>query len=312
MQGQSQKLSKNLSSTGAFSFALGTSLGWGSLVVTTNTYLANSGPAGSVLGILAASVIMLAISRSYAYLMESYPDAGGAFTYVKEAFGWDHGFLAAWFLALTYMAVFWANATSLPLFARYFLGLCFEKARKIDDAIKQWEEIYKRNKSFRDVASKLQEYKDLQANDYLKDYLTCSNDEFPEICLNIRRAEILTLGSIPFTTLLSTIGYSFYRYYDHDFESGYFPNPLAKSSDAANLNDSEQKMIIATASGISLGIGLTDLIFNYYSKKQKQKNKQLSIKNSRIQIQGLEDSDDDFEKMNENSFFYGGMQSALF
>ena len=125
MQGQSQKLSKNLSSTGAFSFALGTSLGWGSLVVTTNTYLANSGPAGSVLGILAASVIMLAISRSYAYLMESYPDAGGAFTYVKEAFGWDHGFLAAWFLALTYMAVFWANATSLPLFARYFLGGIF-------------------------------------------------------------------------------------------------------------------------------------------------------------------------------------------
>ena len=139
-----------------------------------------------------------------------------------------------------------------------------------------------------------------------------SKDEFPEICLNIRRAEILTLGSIPFTTLLSTIGYSFYRYYDHDFESGYFPNPLAKSSDAANLNDSEQKMIIAAASGLSLGIGLTDLIFNYYSKKQKQNNKQLSIKNSRIQIQGLEDSDDDSEKMNENSFFYGGMQSALF
>lgn len=76
------------------------------------------------------------------------------------------------------------NSNPETLFARYFLGLCFEKARKIDDAIKQWEEIYKRNKNFRDVASKLQEYKDLQANDYLKDYLTCSNDEFPEICKN--------------------------------------------------------------------------------------------------------------------------------
>ncbi|MCR5252257.1 MAG: tetratricopeptide repeat protein [Treponema sp.] len=76
------------------------------------------------------------------------------------------------------------NSNSETLFARYFLGLCYEKSRKIDDAIKQWEEIYKRNKNFRDVASKLQEYKDLQANDYLKDYLTCSNDEFPEICKN--------------------------------------------------------------------------------------------------------------------------------
>ena len=77
-----------------------------------------------------------------------------------------------------------ANSNPETLFARYFLGLCYEKSRKIDDAIKQWEEIYKRNKNFRDVASKLQEYKDLQANDYLKDYLTCSNDEFPEICKN--------------------------------------------------------------------------------------------------------------------------------
>jgi tetratricopeptide (TPR) repeat protein len=76
------------------------------------------------------------------------------------------------------------NSNPETLFARYFLGLCYEKSRKIDDAIKQWEEIYKRNKNFRDVASKLQEYKDLQANDYLKDYLTCSNDEFPEICKN--------------------------------------------------------------------------------------------------------------------------------
>ena len=58
------------------------------------------------------------------------------------------------------------------------------RTNKIDDAIKQSEEIYKRNKNIRYVASKLQEYKDLQANDYLKDYLTCSNDEFPEICKN--------------------------------------------------------------------------------------------------------------------------------
>ena len=65
------------------------------------------------------------------------------------------------------------------LYARYFLAACYEKSRKIDKAIEQWEAIYKRNKSFRDVSAKLSEYKDLQANDYLKDYLTCSNEEFP-------------------------------------------------------------------------------------------------------------------------------------
>lgn len=70
------------------------------------------------------------------------------------------------------------------LYARYFLATCFEKNRKIDKAIEQWEAIYKRNKGFRDVSAKLSEYKDLQANDFLKDYLTCSNEEFPMICKN--------------------------------------------------------------------------------------------------------------------------------
>lgn len=76
------------------------------------------------------------------------------------------------------------NALPETLYARYFLATCYEKSRKIDKAIEQWETIYKRNKGFRDVSAKLSEYKDLQANDYLKDYLTCSNEEFPLICKN--------------------------------------------------------------------------------------------------------------------------------
>ncbi len=76
------------------------------------------------------------------------------------------------------------NNNSETLYARYFLASCYEKLRKIDKAIEQWELIYKRNKNFRDVTAKLTEYKDLQANDYLKDYLTCSNEEFAIICKN--------------------------------------------------------------------------------------------------------------------------------
>ena len=76
------------------------------------------------------------------------------------------------------------NSCSETLFARYFLGTCYEKLRKIDKAIVQWEIIYKIKKGFRDVSAKLSEYKDLQANDYLKDYLTCNNEEFPMICKN--------------------------------------------------------------------------------------------------------------------------------
>ena len=120
-----QKLTPYMSPVGAWAFSLGTSIGWGSLVVTCSAYLAQAGPAGSVLGLVGGALIMLVISRNYAYMMRCYPDAGGAYTFCKEAMGYDQGFLTAWFLALTYLAVLWANATSLPLFARYFLGGIF-------------------------------------------------------------------------------------------------------------------------------------------------------------------------------------------
>lgn len=74
------------------------------------------------------------------------------------------------------------NENPETLYARYFLAACYEKLRKIDKAIEQWDIIYKHNKGFRDVSAKLSEYKDLQSNDYLKDYLTCSNEEFLTIC----------------------------------------------------------------------------------------------------------------------------------
>lgn len=68
------------------------------------------------------------------------------------------------------------------LYARYFLAACYEKSRLIDKAIAQWEKIYNIDHSFRDVSSKLTEYKDLQANDSMKEYLTSSTERFCEMC----------------------------------------------------------------------------------------------------------------------------------
>ncbi len=116
------RLGGRLTPFNAWAFALGTAVGWGSLVVTANSYLGQAGPMGSVLGIVLGTLIMLVIGRSYTYMMQIFPDAGGAYTYSREVFGYDHGFLTGWFLTLTYLAVLWANATSIPLFTRYFLG----------------------------------------------------------------------------------------------------------------------------------------------------------------------------------------------
>ena len=120
------RMERYISPAGAWAFSLGTSIGWGSLVITCNTYLVQAGPMGSVLGMIAGALIMLLMARNYHYLMNCFPDAGGIYTYTKNVFGYDHGFLTAWFLALIYLAIFWANATSLPLFSRYFLGNVFQ------------------------------------------------------------------------------------------------------------------------------------------------------------------------------------------
>ena len=71
------------------------------------------------------------------------------------------------------------------LYSRYHLATCYENMRNLDAAIKQWEIIAKIKRNFKDVASKLAEYKDIQTNDLMKDYLTSSIGEFTILCQNL-------------------------------------------------------------------------------------------------------------------------------
>ncbi len=125
-RGSGTGLRPYLSQWSVWALAVGTSVGWGSLVVTSGTNLNQAGPLGSVAGLLLGAVLMLLLSRNFHYMACRYPDAGGIYTYMKNVFGYDRAFLASWFLSLTYISMFWANATSLPLFARYFWGKTFQ------------------------------------------------------------------------------------------------------------------------------------------------------------------------------------------
>lgn len=120
-----QKLGKSFTPIAALAFSVGTSIGWGSLVVTANTYLSQAGLMGSVLGMFMGGLIMLIIARNYHYLINCFPDAGGSYAFTRDAFSYDYGFLTAWFLMLTYLAMLWANVTAVPLFARNFFGDVF-------------------------------------------------------------------------------------------------------------------------------------------------------------------------------------------
>ena len=116
---------KYLGLAGAWALAFGCSVGWGSFVMPGTTFLPIAGPVGSAIGLGLGGLVMLILAVNYHYLMNRYPDGGGTYTYTKKTFGYDHGFLSAWFLILTYIAIIWANATALPLIARTLLGDTF-------------------------------------------------------------------------------------------------------------------------------------------------------------------------------------------
>ena len=114
-------LNRYLSPLGAWALAFGCAVGWGAFVMPGNLFLPEAGPLGTVLAMLIGAAIMILIGVNYYYMMQRYPDAGGAFTYTKKELGYDHGFLSAWFLMLTYVSIIWANATALALLGRRLL-----------------------------------------------------------------------------------------------------------------------------------------------------------------------------------------------
>ncbi|HEQ72091.1 MAG TPA: tetratricopeptide repeat protein, partial [Spirochaetia bacterium] len=86
------------------------------------------------------------------------------------------------------------------VYARYFLGLCYEKTRQFELAVDNWEKVYAKRPQFRDVAEKLSQYQELRTDDRIKDFLTASQPRFIEICQDIvvaLRLEVRDVSELP-------------------------------------------------------------------------------------------------------------------
>ena len=127
-QGQSDAtgLWHYLSPLNIWGYSLGCAIGWGAFVMPSTTLLPDSGPLGTVVGMLIAALIMVVVAWTFHYMCNQYPDSGGAYTFVKRTMGFDHAFLCAWALILAYIAILWANATAFILIIRFLLGPVFQ------------------------------------------------------------------------------------------------------------------------------------------------------------------------------------------
>lgn len=92
---------------------------------------------------------------------------------------------------------------------------------------------------------------------------TSVEEELPQSLKDLRRFEIITLGSMPFVTLDTTLVYSGIK----SVSTGVPFNPFG----ASNYTQKEQFGIILTSLGISVGIGLFDYIFNLIKRKSEDK-----------------------------------------
>lgn len=118
----SKKLSGKPSAFGIWGLSFGCVIGWGCIVMPGTTFLPDAGPLGSVIGHLAAALMILVVCMNYSVLARRFPDCKGTYGYIRKVLGNDYAFLSAWSLVISYLMLFWANSTAFMLIGRYFFG----------------------------------------------------------------------------------------------------------------------------------------------------------------------------------------------
>ena len=111
-----------LSPLAVIALSFGYAVGWGSFVLPGKMFLPNAGPAGTIIGLLIGTAVVIVLAYNYHKVLTTAQIPGGAYGFVEKIFGRNHGFLVGWFLFLTYMAILWGNATALVLLMRYLFG----------------------------------------------------------------------------------------------------------------------------------------------------------------------------------------------
>ena len=96
-----------------------------------------------------------------------------------------------------------------------------------------------------------------------------SSDEFPQVLKDLRRFEIITLGSMPFVTMDTAIIFNGIKFATGKAQTF---NPLA----TADYTPEEMKTVILTSLCISAGIGITDFVIQIIKRNKKSRDVDLS------------------------------------
>jgi hypothetical protein len=99
-----------------------------------------------------------------------------------------------------------------------------------------------------------------------EEYVT---EEFSPLLQDLRRAEIILLGSFPITLFLSLEIYDTYRYIKNGGDYQYAPWPF-RPPDAAGYSSGENIGIIISAASVSLLIAVVDYLIGRRMEKRSE------------------------------------------
>jgi hypothetical protein len=97
--------------------------------------------------------------------------------------------------------------------------------------------------------------------------------EFPQWVLDLRRAEIITFGSFPFTIFFATFFMDTYRASKHDWDNRYLPWPL-KGPGAVEMSTDEHLITLGVAVTGSVLIALADHLIVRIKRAKLERQRQ--------------------------------------
>jgi hypothetical protein len=97
-------------------------------------------------------------------------------------------------------------------------------------------------------------------------------EEFPEWVRDLRRAEIVFFGSLPFTLFFTFEAYDIGRYLVNGFNPLLAPWPFRAGSEiGAGYTAAEKGWLIASALAVSLGVSVADFLIVHRPEKREDR-----------------------------------------
>lgn len=93
-------------------------------------------------------------------------------------------------------------------------------------------------------------------------------EEFPQWALDLRRGEVIFFGTLPFSLLFTSLGYSLIRYGIHNFDPAYAPT-ISPGPTTVPMSQGEIIGVILTGIGVSLLAAVTDFIIGRIIDKRE-------------------------------------------